>query len=348
MTAPEGEGSTIRRFKPLGRKSVRLASSEMVRTNAMDGLEPLPLVIEPNAEEIDLVSWADTHRKFIESQLWQYGAILFRNFGINSTSRFAQFIKATSAGALPYSERSSPRTALTDNIYTSTDHPHDQSIFLHNEQSYNLTFPGKIYFLCMTPAPVGGETPLADCRKIYRSIDSRIRERFMRDHYLYVRNFGSGFGLQWETAFQTTERSVVGEYCRQNDIQYEWKDANRLQTKQVRRVAIKHYRSGAESWFNHATFFNLSTLAPEQREKLATEFGDAVPNQTYYGDGSQIEASVLDELRERYLQEKVVFQWQQGDVLMIDNVLVAHGREPFEGPRLVVAGMADPYRHEKI
>jgi hypothetical protein len=48
---------------------------------------------------------------------------------------------------------------------------------------------------------------------------------------------------------------------------------------------------------------------------------------------------VLDEIRKIYQQEAAIFPWQEGDVLMLDNMLAAHGRAPFAGSRKVVVGM---------
>jgi len=59
-----------------------------------------------------------------------------------------------------------------------------------------------------------------------------------------------------------------------------------------------------------------------------------------------VEADVLEAIRDAYLKEEVVFDWLEGDVLMLDNLLVAHGRRPFRGPRKIVVGMSDPIRRE--
>jgi hypothetical protein len=69
---------------------------------------------------------------------------------------------------------------------------------------------------------------------------------------------------------------------------------------------------------------------------------DEFPRNAYYGDGSPIETSVLDEIREVYRQEAVIYPWQEGDVLMLDNMLAAHGRMPFVGKRKIVVAMAEP------
>ncbi|HCF26247.1 MAG TPA: taurine catabolism dioxygenase TauD, partial [Cyanobacteria bacterium UBA11049] len=248
-----------------------------------------------------------------------------------------------------YRDRSSPRHEVGEKIYTSTDYPAEQSIFLHNEGTYWLTWPLKIYFSCLIAAQQGGETPIADCRKIFQRIHPQIREKFIEKKVLYVRNYNDGFGLTWQTVFQTRDKAVVEEYCRRNAIEFEWKDGERLRTRQVRQAVAKHPKTGELVWFNHATFFHVSTLEPTLRDALLAEFREEdLPNNTYYGDGSPIEPEVLEELRAAYQQEMVLFPWQQGDLLMLDNMSVAHGRSPFVGTRKVVVGMAEPFTNPDI
>ena len=331
-------------FKPARRKAVRLTSAELVKSSYLDATRKMPLVLEPGEGNVNLVTWAEGRREFIAAELSRHGALLLRGFNIDSVSRFEQFIEATSGGALPYSERSSPRSPVGGNIYTSTDYPAARGIFLHNEQSYNLQFPRKIYFFCLTPPTEGGATPIADTRKILAAIRSDVRQRFQKLGYMYVRNFGDGFGLSWEDTFQTRSRAAVEQYCRRYDIAFEWKGGDRLRTRQVRPAIARHPQTGEHAWFNHVTFFHVSTLEDDIRERVLAEFDEEdLPNNTYYGDGSRIDPEVMDHLRQTYLQEKLSFRWQQFDVLMLDNVLSSHGREPFSGPRRVVAGMADPY-----
>jgi alpha-ketoglutarate-dependent taurine dioxygenase len=338
-------------FKPVGRRrTLRLTSEELVRKGAPAGEGELLPIFEPAAPGVNLVAWAAGHRELVEAELARRGALLFRGFDVDSVEQFERFIEATSAGgALKYRERSSPRSRVAGNVYTSTDHPPDQSIFLHNEQSYNIVFPSKIYFFCLTPAAHGGETPVADTRKIYASLREDVRRRFTEKQYLYARNFGHGFGLSWQTAFQTTSRREVEDYCRRNSIEFEWREGDRLRTRQVRPAVARHPRTGEQVWFNHATFFHASTLDAAIRERMLEELGEeGLPNNTFYGDGTPIEPEVMEHLRGTYLREKTLFHWQQFDILMLDNMLVSHGREPFEGPRRVVAGMADPRRWDDV
>jgi len=329
------------------RKAVGVAQGAPVRSRYLQPGQTLPLVIEPGVEGVNLMSWATANKQFIETELLKHGAILFRGFSLNSVDHFERLASAMTGELMQYRERSSPRSQVGERVYTSTDYPAEQSIFPHNEHSYSRTIPLHLFFFCLVPSPQGGETPIGDCRKIFDRIDPQIREQFARKKYMYVRNFGDGFGLAWQTAFQTTDRTRVETYCRANDIDFQWKDDDRLRTSQVRPAIARHPRTGEMVWFNHATFFHVSTLEPQIRDGLLAQFDiEDLPNNTYYGDGSPIEPAVLDELRHAYQQEMVSFRWQHGDLLMLDNMLTSHSRKPFVGPRQILFAMGDIYRRE--
>lgn len=340
----------VKKLPSLKRRAVASSGEGLVRTELLSAGKTLPLVVQPLVPGINLVEWIHTQNDFIQQSLGQSGAILFRNFKIGSVAEFEQTVRAASATELlPYRERSSPRSRVEGNIYTSTDYPADQSIFLHNENSYQHTWPMKIFFFCALPAERGGETPIADTHRIFLRIPSLIRERFLEKKWMYVRNFDGRFGLPWQTVFQTDDKPTVEEYCRSNGIEVEWKDGDRLKTWAIRPAVVKHPRTGADLWFNHATFFHVTTLAPEAREVfLATIKEEDLPTNTYYGDGSPIETETLNELRRIYHEETVAFAWQAGDILMLDNMRVAHGRAPYVGSRQIMVGMTEPLSRSDI
>lgn len=326
------------------RRAVTVSPEKLVNEACLREGVMLPLVIQPAVEGINLERWVRDNREGVEHRLRRHGAILFRNFNVATIERFDNFVARAADDVLEYRERSSPRSQLKGTVYTSTDYPPDQRIFLHNEHSYSKTFPLKLFFGCIRAAQEGGETPLADTRRVMRRIAPKIRQRFAEKRWMYVRNFGDGFGLPWQTVFQTTDRIAVEQYCRRAQVECEWKDGNRLRTRQVRPAIAEHPHTGESVWFNHITFFHVSTLEAKVREAVQAEFREEdLPNNTYYGDGSPIEASVLDELREAYSAEAVSFPWQDGDVIMLDNMMTSHGRAPFVGPRTIIFSMAEPY-----
>lgn len=330
---------------PAARRAVVAPAAGLVREEPFAGSPSgLPLVLSPAADGVDLFSWAEAGRAALEERLLRYGGLLFRGFGVDEIDGLQRLVRALCGDLLEYRERSSPRSELADRVYTSTDYPADQPIFPHNEHSYAKHFPLKLFFACVTPADTGGETPVGDTRRIFARIAPEVRERFQARGWMYVRNFHPGFGLSWQTVFQTDDKGRVEEYCRGAGIDLEWRPGDRLRTRQVRPATAVHPRTGETVWFNHATFFHVSTLPPSIREPLLRDFGEEnLPNNTYYGDGSPIAPEVVEHLRQAYAGEMVAFSWQRGDVLLIDNMLTAHARNPFTGPRRIAVAMADPH-----
>ena len=269
-----------------------------------------------------MCNWAAGHCLFLDERLYAHGGILFRGFDVADEMELARFIQSVSGDPLEYRERSSPRSRVLDNIYTSTEHPADQSIFLHNENSYQRVWPLRIFFFCQTPATQGGETPIADCRRVLARISPETRERFEQKGWMYVRNFGDGFGLPWQTVFGTE----IGAKSRITATATESRTSGNRGIGCVSAGPTRRPygipRPANPVWFNHCTFFHVSTLASEPRSVLQAEFDENdLPTQTYYGDGSPIEPQTLDELRAAYAAETVAFPWSKGDILMLDNML---------------------------
>jgi len=341
---------SLNNIAPLRRRAtVTMGGEELVRAEPLRPGTELPLLIQPAVEGVDLVAWASTHRDWMEERLLRHGGLLFRGFAIESPEDLEHFVAAVAGETLEYRERSSPRSQVAGNIYTSTDHPADQSIFFHNENSYQNDWPLKIFFFCYIPSPQGGETPIVDTRRVYGRVPADVRRRFEERGVMYVRNFRPGVGLPWQTVFQSDDRPYVEAYCHDAALEAEWLDGDALRVRSVRPAVVRHPKTGEPIWFNHGTFFHVSTLEEPVRKALLTQFAEEdLPNNTYYGDGSPIEPEVLDTLRAAYRQEAVVFPWQKRDVLLLDNMMVAHAREPFEGPRKILIGMAEPVNRRTV
>lgn len=337
---PEPLGSELRRR---GRARPMVLSSEALVDAEPYAEDGHVLVARRAVAGVDLAAWARENQTWIDTALERYGGLLCRGFGIASAAALDRVMDAIAAEPLAYRERSSPRERVSDHVYTSTEHPPDQAIFLHNENSYQQTWPCRVFFCCVKPADTGGRTPVADTRRVFASIDPAIRQRFAERGVLYVRNYREGLGLPWQVVFQTTDRSAVEAYCRNADIACTWREGNRLTTRQVRPAIARHPRTGEMSWFNHATFFHVTTLEPSLREALLSQMPEEeLPSNSYYGDGRAIEPGVLDELRGAYHEATRLFSWETGDLLLLDNLLMAHGREPYTGTRTTLVGLAAP------
>jgi alpha-ketoglutarate-dependent taurine dioxygenase len=326
------------------RRAVPTSDRDLIRTEPWQASNTIPLVLRPAVEGVDLFAWVTRNRKEMDGLLLKHGGLLFRNFGLRERDHFERFVAATQLEPMHYMEGATPRTDLGNRVYTSTEFPPEHRIALHNELSYILNWPMRICFFCLTSPEFGGETPIADVRRVYRRIRPEIRERFERTGWMLVRNFGGGFSLPWQRSFRTEDPREVERYCEQASIQCEWKGGGRLRTRQVRPAVRVHPVTLEHVWFNHVAFWHVSSLDPDTRQAFLAEFSeDDLPYNTYYGDGSPIETSVIDELRAAYDAETVMFPWERGDLLWMDNMLAAHGRSSFRGERKIVVSMGDPF-----
>jgi alpha-ketoglutarate-dependent taurine dioxygenase len=329
----------------MSRRPIRPSDVQGINTGYLKPGQDIPFVVEPLVKGVNLALWAQNNRELIERMLLSHRAVLFRGFEVKTADDFKRSVLATSSGELlEYTDRSSPRHEVGDGIYVSTIYPADRRINLHNEGTYWLTWPLKIYFCCLCPPDQGGETPIADVRKVFGRLDPSIRSKFIDKQVMYVRNFNDGFGLSWQETFQTTVRDEVEAYCQSNAIEVEWKAGDRLRTRQVRPAVRKHPRTGELIWFNHGAFFHIAAREPVLRKELLELFDEQdLPYMTYYGDGTPIDHSVIELITKAYQEEGVAFSWRLGDVLLLDNMTVAHGREPYEGNRRIVVAMAEPF-----
>ncbi|MGO4126847.1 TauD/TfdA family dioxygenase [Inquilinus sp. YAF38] len=306
---------------------------------------PLPLLVEPAAGSMpSLIEALPEIRSIVDRHLSVEGGLLFRGFALDGADAFRGFAAGFGHPLLTYEFGSTPRSKVTQGVYTSTEYPPHQHIPLHNEQAYTRDWPMKIWFYCQQAAPEGGETPIADSRAVYRAMPPALRDRFAEKGLMYVRNTGNGLDVSWQQVFGTEDRGEVEAYCRAHGIDCEWKPDGELRTRQVCQGTIAHPVTGEMLWFNQAHLFHVSNLEPEVRSTLLELVAEPdLPRNVYYGDGSPIEDEALATVREVLEANKISFPWQAGDVLMLDNMLTAHARAPFKGPRKVIVAMAEAH-----
>jgi alpha-ketoglutarate-dependent taurine dioxygenase len=343
--ATNKSGGPRKKLGAVKRKTVDLAAANLISTRELPCGSGKLLVVEPQMPNVNLAGWATSNRKVIEELLQRHGAVLWRGFNIRSVDNFE-----AAAGAMSdelFGEYGDlPRASVSGKVYGATPYPADQPILFHNESSHMHRWPMKIWFYCAHAPAQGGETPIVDCRKIYQLLDPALRERFARKKLMYVRNYTEALDVSWQNFFRTSDRAEVESYCRAAGIEYEWKNENELRTRQVCQAIARHPHTGEEVFFNQIQLHHVSCLAPAAYESMRELFRkEDYPRNVCYGDGMPIEDSVVSEIGDLYRQTTVTFTWQEGDVLMLDNMLTAHGRNPYVGPRKIVVAMGDMMHH---
>ncbi len=341
METTKRRESSFGKFKQVKPKAVSSTPANLVEIGPLQPGQDLPLLVTPATPDLDLAEWAADHREYLDRKLLKHGAILFRGFAIESPEDFERFARAVCSDL--FNENGEhPRETINGNVYTPVFYPPDQKLLWHNENSFNLQWPGKILFCSLQPAEQGGETPIVDSRKVFERISPAVRQKFLERGVMYMRNYGDGLGLTWQTVFQTAEREAAEAYCRDNEMEVDWKAGDRARTRMRRPAAARHPQTGEMSWFNQAQHFHVSCLAPETRSSLQALFQEEdLPRNCYYGDGTPIEDEAMREILDAYEELEVVFPWQKGDVVMLDNMLVAHARNPFAGKRKLLVSMGE-------
>ncbi|QWP75368.1 TauD/TfdA family dioxygenase [Lysobacter sp. K5869] len=312
-----------------------------------EDLKPIqgtPMLLEVDTGAVKVADWAERNQREIERLLQANGALLIRGLRFLGSQQFGAALSTLFGEELiQYTYRSTPRTELRGSVYTATEYHPDQIIPQHNENSYSNRWAMRIGFLCTMPAARGGTTPICDSRKVLAEIPDRVRERFERNGVMYVRNY-SDIDIPWTEVFQTDDRAQVEEFCAANGLQWEWRDGERLRTRQINQATAVHPVTAAKVWFNQAHLFHVTNLEPELRASLLSVMEEAeLPRNTYYGDGEPIDTAVLDEVRAVYERNQISFEWQRNDLLLLDNMLYSHGRGTFGGNRQVLVGMARPH-----
>jgi hypothetical protein len=301
----------------------------------------------PRMDIVESRAWLDAHRAGIRQLLDRDGAVSVTGLPIRNSEDFAVIRDVLVTERVQYREKATPRSSYGNDVFSSTDLPPTHAISPHNENSYTLTFPGVLLFCCLTAPAAGGATPIADCRKVLATLPAPLAERFRQSGWLLSRSYYDHLSLDWPVVFGTTSADEVTRYCANHMIGCDWGADGRLRTHQLRSATIRHPRTKEEVWFNHVAFWSEWSLDAEIREVMVEEFGaDGLPFNTAFGDGEPLSADDVATINAAYHEVMVRRPWEPGDLLIVDNVLAAHARDPFQGDRKVLVAMGDPIRLE--
>ncbi|MEU9497053.1 TauD/TfdA family dioxygenase [Streptomyces sp. NPDC048215] len=278
----------------------------------------------------------------ISSLLIREKALVFRGFNVTEDA-LDPAMSLLLSNRLAYVHGNSPRSKVGSNLYTSTEYPSEFTISMHNELSYAHTWPSRLLFFAAQEPTTGGATPVVDGVTWLESLDPKIRGAFAGG-LRYTQNLhdGFGFGKSWQDTFETDDRNEVVAFLNDSNAKWEWQEDGTLRVTQMRPATVRHPVTDVEVWFNQADQWHPAALGDE----TATELGqllseEQLPQSVRFADGSPIPDEYIIEVRDKGLEASIDVDWRTGDLMLIDNVLVGHGRRPFTGPRRVLVAMSD-------
>lgn len=339
----------FRKMSKLGKlRSGPAAPAQPIESRPLREGSAFPLLVQVRERELAPAVWAEANRDKVEEWLRAHGGILFRGFDLPTPAAFESFCQALCPelygqyGDLPKKEGG-------QKIYKSTPYPKDRMILFHNESAHQHRWPRRQWFYCEIPAPVGGATPIVDSREVYQALPHWLQAKLRARQLMYVRNFSRDIDVSWQHFFRTEDPLEVERVCRESQIEFEWRGPHDLHTRQVCPAVILHPLTGEASFFNQVQLYHPAFLDADIREQFLLGGEGALPRQVYYGDGTPLEDEAIDAINTAYDRCAVRFDWQQGDVVMLDNMLAAHARDPFDGERKIVVAMGDIYaRHQVV
>jgi alpha-ketoglutarate-dependent taurine dioxygenase len=272
----------------------------------------------------------------------RHGAVVVRGLDVASAADVAAVADALGIRRMVERERFAPRTELAQGVYSSSEWPADEPMCMHHELSYASEVPSLILFGCLAAADEGGETRVADSQEVIAALPAALVDRFTSDGWLLRRTYHEA-GVSWQEAFGTDDPTEVDAYCANAAVTTRWLPDGRLRTTQRRAAVVRHPATGTAVWFNQIAFLNESTIDSDVRDYLATVYGaDGLPFNTCHGDGAPVEAAAVETINAAYRDAARGEPWRPGDVLLVDNIRMAHSREPHRGERTVVVVLGDP------
>ncbi|PVC99867.1 hypothetical protein DBP21_21670 [Streptomyces sp. CS147] len=284
-----------------------------------------------------------TLRRRVEELLPSCGAVMVRGLGIADSEAFHRAVTHFGDPLIDsYRGGNTPRLTVSDGVFTSTEYPARLDISLHNELSYAHRWPSRLFFCCLVAPATGGATPVCDGHALLEDLDPAVRARF-ESGVVYRQHLHGGLGLgkSWQATYETEDRAVVEEFLKDSEAGFEWTREGGLRVTQHRPAIRRNPLTGRDVWFNQADQWHPSNLPEDEAATLLSLIDrvEDLPHWVTYGDGSPIPDEDLDQVRGAARRNRLAEPWHPGDILIVDNMSVQHGREAFTGERRVVVSM---------
>ncbi|MET8234294.1 TauD/TfdA family dioxygenase [Micromonospora sp. NPDC005298] len=284
------------------------------------------------------MSWLQDMAATIHELLLARGAVLLHGMPMEGPDSLARARERLGFGGFTPTEVFNRRTDFGNGILSPISWPQNRHICPLQESSFSTTYPSVVLTACVTPPEGAGRAHLSDARQMVRHLPTDLADAVRSSGWTMVRNFHGGFGLSWREAFSVPDRAALEDLFEAEEIQSEWFPSGLLHTVRRRPGFVKHPETGEECWFNQLAFLNAGSLDAAERGFMTKAFGRHLPMDTFFGDGSPLSEEDLAAIDDAYDATKVEIPWRRGDLLITDNITMAHGRSAIEGsPEFLVA-----------
>jgi len=309
-----------------------------------------PLFIEhdgslPGFEQF--LEWSRDRRDLLDRLILQYGGIVLRGFPIESAGEFNRFANLFPIYENGYAGGMAPRRHVTGDVLESTYLTEGFKLSLHSEMAYMKRFPPRVAFFCQHAARVGGETIIGSLAELTRRIPAELRAKIERHKVRVVRNYapcGSSRDREtledtnqigWDEAFQTESREEVERLCEVLGIEPLWNEDGGLTLFDLVEPFTVHPVTGQRVYRSslHTDITSERQGMGATRERLIAS--QEHPSGSYLETGEKLardEAEIIHRIQEEI---EISWKWRDGDLMILDNLQVAHGRNPYSGPRQV-------------
>ena len=314
--------------------SVRVLSTGFIQS-MIDSTFPLVVNNQAGLAEMpEVLDWLTAATGKFKEQLALTGAVLFRGFPIRTAEDFDVFSAAFGYQDFTYQESLSNavRINFTPRVFTANEAPPDVEIFLHHEMAQTPVSPEKIFFCCLSAAETGGATPLCRSDWLYAAFKERHpvwAEQFKSLGLKYKiqmpaeEDLTSGQGRSWRSTLSVKSASEAEDKLRSLGYTWRWQEDDSLITTTPVLPAVKTLPDGSESFYNQVIAAHLGWKPVGMNAEEPLTFGNA----------ESIPAQSLAALVNIAKEYSIPLDWQDGDVALVDNHRVMHGRYPFSGSR---------------
>ncbi len=303
---------------------------------AEPNLFPLVYQLDGDASLSEVEDWIDGQKQALLAQAAEHGAVLFRGFPVDGALDFDAFISAFGVDNFTYAESLSNavRVNKTERVFTANEAPRDVSIYLHHEMAQTPVYPSMLFFCCEMAPDAHGETPLCRSDVLLEKLTGRdpgFVEACERLGVRYISTMPadddpeSGQGRSWASTLDADSREAAEDKLRALGYRWEWLPDGSLKATTPALPAVRTLVDGRKVFFNQL----IAAFRGWKDASKSVTFGDDSPIPL---DSMNLAIELADEL-------SFDLAWQAGDVAIIDNFLVMHGRKPFEGQRSVLASL---------